>query len=276
VADKMIKRRRGFTLIELLVVIAIIALLLSIVMPALKMAKEQGRKIVCKNNLSQIGKAMEMYEMQYNYKRFAIRKDGSETNDYWMGKLAPYSDNTYYAQQYQEGKKIDMLLCPSAPYAKFQADPTGPYANPSGQYGTATMPWSWARSTGISTIGSYGINGWAGLDYYYESDSMYAPYFFKNWMDISPTVPLFADCVWTVGWPRGNDLPPDTLQGSTAAQLPANSENMRRFCIDRHGRQINVIFRDLHADTVKLEVLWTLPWSKGYKVPSPLPRLPNK
>lgn len=278
VADKKrIKTEtNGFTLIELLVVIAIIGLLLSIILPSLRLAKEQGRKIVCKSNLSQVAKAVELYEMQYNCKRFVIRKDASETDDYWMGKLAPFLGDVYYAQQYQEGKKIDILLCPSAPYDRFQADPSGPYANPSGQYGTARTPWSWARSTGRSTIGSIGINGWVGLDYYYETDSMYAPYFFKNWMDISPTVPLFADCVWTIGWPRGNDVPPETLQGSTAAQLPANSDNMRRFCIDRHSRQINIIFRDLHADTVKLEALWTLHWSRGYQVPSPLPRLPNK
>ena len=61
------KTKKGFTLIELLVVIAIIALLLSIIMPALKMAREQARKIVCKSQLSQLGKAVEMYEMQYDF-----------------------------------------------------------------------------------------------------------------------------------------------------------------------------------------------------------------
>jgi prepilin-type N-terminal cleavage/methylation domain-containing protein len=269
-------QKKGFTLIELLVVIAIIALLLSVIMPALKMAKEQARKIVCKSNLSQLGKAVELYEMQYDYKRFVVRQDASQTDDYWMGKLAPYVGNEHYAQQYMLGKKIDVLLCPSAPYGKFQADPTGPYANASGQYGTATMPWSWERSTGKSTIGSYTFNGWAGLDYYYETNSLYTPYFFKNWMDMSPNVPLFGDGVWPIGWPRGPDFAPISLQGSTALELPGDLHNMRRFCIDRHNLQINMIFRDLHADTVKLEDLWGLPWSKGYKVPNPVPRLPSK
>jgi len=53
--------RRGFTLIELLVVIAVIALLMAILMPALQKAKEQGKKVICKNNLKQVGISMNMY-----------------------------------------------------------------------------------------------------------------------------------------------------------------------------------------------------------------------
>ena len=53
--------RRGFTLIELLVVIAIIALLLSILMPALGMVKEKAREVVCRTNLKQYGVAMTSY-----------------------------------------------------------------------------------------------------------------------------------------------------------------------------------------------------------------------
>lgn len=267
------KREKGFTLIELLVVIAIIALLLAVIMPALKLAKEQARKIICKSQLSQLGKAVELYEMQHDYRRFVIRPN---VDDYWMGQLAPYVGSEHYAEEYRLGKEIELLLCPSAPYGKFEADPTGPYANPSGQYGTAHAPWSWERSTGKSTIGSYTINGWVGLDSYYEDNPLYAPYLFKNWMNMSPNVPLFGDGTWTISWPRGTDYAPLSLQGSTAVELPGDLHNMRRFCMDRHNRQINLIFRDLHADTVKLEDLWTLSWSKGYKVPNPLPRLPSK
>ena len=45
---------RGFTLIELLVVIAIIALLLSIIVPALRRVKDQARLVVCSNNMHQL------------------------------------------------------------------------------------------------------------------------------------------------------------------------------------------------------------------------------
>jgi prepilin-type N-terminal cleavage/methylation domain-containing protein/prepilin-type processing-associated H-X9-DG protein len=54
-------RGKGFTLIELLVVIAIIALLLSILMPALKNAREQGKRAVCLSNLGQLTMSWILY-----------------------------------------------------------------------------------------------------------------------------------------------------------------------------------------------------------------------
>jgi prepilin-type N-terminal cleavage/methylation domain-containing protein len=54
-------KRKGFTLIELLVVIAIIALLMSILMPALARVRELAQRTVCGTNLSGIAKAMVVY-----------------------------------------------------------------------------------------------------------------------------------------------------------------------------------------------------------------------
>ncbi len=58
---------RGFTLIELLVVIAIIAVLMGILVPSLRKAREQAKKVECRSNMKQVGTAIAMYQASYTY-----------------------------------------------------------------------------------------------------------------------------------------------------------------------------------------------------------------
>jgi prepilin-type N-terminal cleavage/methylation domain-containing protein/prepilin-type processing-associated H-X9-DG protein len=101
----------AFTLIELLVVIAIIALLMAILFPVLRKAKEQGKDVVCRNNLRQIGLAASFYADQYG---LLIPRSAE-----WQGNIKPWFQlfMPFLAQKPvgDDYRNVKIFRCPSYP-----------------------------------------------------------------------------------------------------------------------------------------------------------------
>lgn len=97
-----------FTLIELLVVIAIIGILASILMPALKKARDMAKKINCASNLKQLGVVMSLYSSDNDDYFMPFEDTGRQQ---WIGFNALTAWNYTYCFGYTDKEKI--ILCPS-------------------------------------------------------------------------------------------------------------------------------------------------------------------
>jgi prepilin-type N-terminal cleavage/methylation domain-containing protein len=127
--------RRGFTLVELLVVIAIIGVLVAMLLPAVQAARESVRRLQCTHNLTQLGIALQNYEMaQGVYPPGTLDTDGPifhEPKGYhhnWITQILPYIEqqNAYRNIDSKVGAyhpnnarvaslSFKVLNCPSSP-----------------------------------------------------------------------------------------------------------------------------------------------------------------
>ncbi len=108
----------AFTLIELLVVISIIALLMAILMPALNMAKQQARGIVCRSKLGEIGVAANMYADDNDQEVPRGTNIAAVSNDrMWFMLFMPYLAVTKrdFGQRYDPFGDMNIYRCPSYP-----------------------------------------------------------------------------------------------------------------------------------------------------------------
>jgi prepilin-type N-terminal cleavage/methylation domain-containing protein/prepilin-type processing-associated H-X9-DG protein len=232
-------KQQGFTLVELLVVISIIALLMAILAPSLQQARKQAKAVVCMSNLHQWSLAWSMY---------AQENDGSYFGyDMFWGPLRPYY------------KDREMHFCPMATRTP---DDTGWYL------GDPFSSWEYGNS-----YGSYGMNG-----YFHNpaigilgghgalKDHWKGPY-----VKGAANVPLFLDSNWVDGWPEPTDEPPE-FDGQFDWGF---SNNMRRYCVNRHNGVVNGLFADFSVRKIGLKQLWKLKWHRNYDISYPAPVWPD-
>jgi prepilin-type N-terminal cleavage/methylation domain-containing protein/prepilin-type processing-associated H-X9-DG protein len=233
---RTIQQRAGFTLIELLVVISIIALLISILLPALGAAREAAQNVACLSNLRQWGQGISMYveDWDLTYPTYY---------DWWAdaADLAhPTSTNArlWISKMYQHRYLNDsgVYMCPAT------KDHRPDYITGQGQVRTSTSI-------------SYGI----GIDFIASSSRMYTYTGPGEGLYYQPARPaeiktpstmylmtasLSNSNFWNYGYDYGYYF---------AYAHPYIGASSSGGVIGRHFSGVNVVYVDGHAETVKVE-----------------------
>lgn len=132
-------KRKAFTLIELLLVIAVIAVLLAILMPALRAARDQAKKTVCTGHIKGLVLALRMYADDYDGKTHKSPNYGLWDNAWQhptvVTRYGPNDSMAYWGvayEPYAKNKKI--FRCPSTKRVDDWPERGAPWGLPSQQY----------------------------------------------------------------------------------------------------------------------------------------------
>jgi prepilin-type N-terminal cleavage/methylation domain-containing protein len=255
------REQKAFTLVELLVVIAIIALLMSILMPALARVRNQAKNVLGQSNLKQMGTAFAMYADDWEARApRGWAPTGTKHTDYWMEALRPYYGNAH-----------EVRLCPTA--IKTQTNPDGSDNAPYGTFsawGVFPSPdqcgeaSSWWDAVTACDYGSFGMNAWVcstpkGFGTF-QSHNVAK----NNWETFTVKgagkIPLMGDEGWIDCWPDAKDMIPE-YSGEPWGPY-AETSHMVRICLDRHNGYVNWVFMDYSVRPVGLKELWILQWHR--------------
>jgi prepilin-type N-terminal cleavage/methylation domain-containing protein/prepilin-type processing-associated H-X9-DG protein len=112
-------KKRQFTLIELLVVIAIIAILASMLLPALSRARAKARQISCLGNVKQVNLGFQMYLQDYNGK-FPLNAGGTEN-------AGMYLPDTWFRMVLTYITDENVMFCPDVSTSTMYTTPCTDY-----------------------------------------------------------------------------------------------------------------------------------------------------